>query len=82
MDASRVGGAATWELMKTPQTLANGTSTEYGLRLTIDRYLDVDILYHGGGGLGANSQMLKVPAADLDIAIMVNRHDLNAPVSR
>ena len=78
MDAPCVGSAATWELMKTPQLLANGTSTGYGLALYRDRYGGIDTLYHAGGGMGANSQMLKVPAAGLDIAIMVNRQDLNA----
>jgi hypothetical protein len=28
--------------------------------------------------MGANSQLLKVPAAGLDIAVMVNRHDLSS----
>lgn len=77
MDAPVVGSAATWEAMKTPQKLANGTSTGYGFGLMIGQYRGVDIVHHGGGGMGANAQMLKVPAAGLDIAIMVNRHDVS-----
>ena len=78
MDAPWVGGAATWSVMTTPQTLANGTSTSYGLGLIMDRYRGIETLHHGGGSPGANSQMLKVAAAGLDIAIMVNRHDVSA----
>ena len=78
MDAPRVGSAATWAVMRASQTLANGTSTGYGLGLEMDLYRGVERLSHAGGGLGANSQMLKVPAACLDIAIMVNRHDVSA----
>jgi D-aminopeptidase len=76
MDAPWIGSAPTWELMKSAQTLANGTSTGYGLGLFIGRYRGIGTLHHSGGGLGANSQMLKVPAAGLDIVVMVNRHDV------
>jgi len=31
MDAPTVGSVSTWEAIKTPQRLANGTSTGYGL---------------------------------------------------
>jgi D-aminopeptidase len=78
MDAPLVGSATTWELIKTPQTLLNGNSTGYGLGLMNGEYRGVGILWHSGGGLGANSQMLKVPAAGLDVAIMVNRQDVLA----
>jgi D-aminopeptidase len=78
MDAPWVGSAATWSVMTTPQTLVNGTTTGYGLGLAIDSYRGVETIHHAGGGRGANSQMLKVPAAGLDIAIMVNRHDVHA----
>ena len=50
----------------------------YELALFKDRYRGMDTLYHDGGGMGMNSQMLKFPAAGLDIAIIVNCHDLNA----
>ncbi|WP_292674443.1 serine hydrolase domain-containing protein [Mesorhizobium sp.] len=33
---------------------------------------------HAGGGHGANSQMIKLPGAGLDIVVMVNRHDASA----
>ena len=68
----------TWQAMKTPQTLANGTSTGYGLGLMTDRYRGAEILYHDGGVKGGNSRMVKVPDAGLDIVVMVNRQDVNS----
>jgi hypothetical protein len=38
----------------------------------------VEILHHPGGVFGANAQMLKVPAAALDVIIIVNRSDVSA----
>lgn len=76
IDAPVVGSTGTWETMKAPQTLANGTSTGYGLGLVIARYRGIETLYHPGGWMGGNAQMLKVPAAGLDVVIMVNRHDV------
>jgi D-aminopeptidase len=78
MDAPVVGTAATWRTMKSPQTLENGTSTGYGLGLITDHYRGVETLSHGGSLMGCNSQMLKVPAAGLDIVVMVNRRDVVA----
>ncbi len=71
-----VGSPRTWATMKAPQTLANGTSTGYGLGLTTDHYRGVATLSHTGGVMGGNAQMLKVPDAGLDIAIMLNRGDV------
>ena len=78
MDAPMVGNPDTWSLLKAPQTLANGTSTGYGLGLMRDSYRGVETLHHPGGGMGANAQMLKVPSAGLDVAIMVNREDVSS----
>lgn len=78
MDAPKVGSTHTWALMREPQRLVNGTSTAYGLGLRIERHRGVNIVHHRGGVLGGNSQMLKVPAAALDISIAVNRSDLDA----
>jgi D-aminopeptidase len=76
MDAPVVGSAKSWSLMRTPQTLVNGTSTGYGFGLKTQRYRGADILYHAGSVMGGNAQMLKVPQARLDLAIMVNRSDV------
>lgn len=78
MEAPVVGTAETWRALKTPRSLANGTSTGYGLGLMTDTYRGLETLAHGGGVLGGNSQMLKVPSLGLDIVVMVNRHDVFA----
>jgi CubicO group peptidase (beta-lactamase class C family) len=78
MDAPIVGNVATWALMKTPFMLPNGCSTGYGLGLMSGEYRGARILHHAGGGQGANSQMLKVPDAGLDVVVLVNRHDVSA----
>ena len=73
-----VGVARTWEAMKAPQNLNNGTSTGYSLGLMIGKYRGVDIIHHGGGVNGGGAQMLQVPAAGLDVVVLVNRHDASA----
>lgn len=78
MDAPLVGSAATWRVLRSPVLLADGTPTSYGLGLVADRYLGLATLSHAGGVFGGNSQMIKVPAAGLDISIAVNRADANA----
>jgi D-aminopeptidase len=78
MSEPRVGSSATWALMTTAQVLANGTSTGYGLGLRLRRYRGVDTVGHAGGWLGASAQMLKVPAAGLDVIVIVNREDRSA----
>jgi D-aminopeptidase len=78
MDQPVIGSAATWATMKTPMRIANGTSTGYGLGLMSDLYRGAATLSHAGNGLGGNSQMIKVPAAGLDVAIMVNRQDVDS----
>jgi len=80
MDAPVVGSRSTWHTMKSPQRLANGSMTGYGLGLVSGEYRGVETLYHIGGWLGAGAQMLKVPSAGLDIIVMVNRHDVSAPL--
>lgn len=76
MDAPTVGSPATWSSIKTAQRLSNGTVTGYGFGLITARYRGVETLYHAGGLMGGNAQMLKVPAAGLDIIVMVNRSDV------
>ena len=78
MDAPVVGSPATWRALRSPSPLANGTPTAYGFGLVADRYRGVTTISHAGGVFGGNSQMIKVPAAGLDISIAVNRADANA----
>jgi CubicO group peptidase (beta-lactamase class C family) len=76
MSAPIVGNASTWRLMKAPNTLANGTSTGYGLGLVTGQYRGMETLSHSGSLMGCNSHIVKVPAAELDIVVLVNRHDV------
>jgi len=78
MDSPKVGNSDTWRMLRTSQTLANGTSTGYGLGLITGRYRGVHTVFHPGGGLGCSAQMIKVPAVGLDIVVMVNREDIHA----
>lgn len=77
MDNPIVGSRATWETLITPQRLENGTCTGYALGLRRYRYRGVDVVSHSGGVMGGNCEMLKVPAARLDIVILVNRADVS-----
>jgi CubicO group peptidase (beta-lactamase class C family) len=79
MDSPVVGSDATWAAMRTAQTLPNGTSSGYGLGLyPAQPYRGIETLQHAGGSNGFNAQLLKVPAAGLDIVVMVNRDDQSA----
>lgn len=78
MDEPVVGTAATWTVMQEPRVLANGTSSGFGLSLITGKYRGLNTLWHSGLVLGSTAQMLKVPAAGLDIIVMTNRHDVIA----
>lgn len=78
MERPIVGSPETWRLMKTSARRPDGTATGYGMGLFLSRYRGIDTIWHSGGGLGANSQMIKVPSVGLDINIMLNRHDISA----
>ena len=80
MDKPIVGTGATWEIMRAPHALTNGTSTGYGLGLMSARYRGVDTLGHSGGWLGGNAQMLKLPGVGVDIVVISNRADVFTPV--
>jgi D-aminopeptidase len=78
MDEPSVGSEATWNLMRTPRPLANGTLTGYALGLMVDSYRGVATIHHGGNALGGNAQMLKVPELGLDVIVIVNRQDVSS----
>ena len=80
MDAPWVGTKSTWALMRAPQTLANGCSTSYGLGLHNHAHHGVATIGHSGNIMGSSAQMLKAPAAGLDVVVMVNRGDVSAAV--
>jgi len=72
MSAPTVGSAETWQKMRTPVLLADGTNTHYGFGLMVKPYRGAEIVCHTGGVIGGASQMLKVVEHDLDIVIMTN----------
>jgi D-aminopeptidase len=78
MDAPRIGDTTTWALMKTPQILANGSSTGYGLGLMTHSYRGIVRTGHAGNLMGSSAQLLKIPSARLDVTVLVNRHDISA----
>jgi CubicO group peptidase (beta-lactamase class C family) len=67
-----VGSAASWQQMTTVATLRNGLQTTYALGLYRHLYRGFEVIHHGGGLVGAGSQMVTVPAHGLDIIIMTN----------
>ncbi|MFH0130524.1 serine hydrolase domain-containing protein [Variovorax sp. VaC1] len=72
-----VGSARSWALLSEPTTLSSGSKVTYGFGLARHPYRGVEIVHHAGAVLGAQSQMLSVPAHGLDIIVMVN----GAPVA-
>ncbi|MBN8850001.1 MULTISPECIES: serine hydrolase domain-containing protein [unclassified Sphingomonas] len=78
LDAPVIGSNLTWQLMREPQRLANGTSTGYGLGLITGDYRGARTLMHGGSVAAGNSQMIKLPDVGLDISVAVNRSDASA----
>lgn len=67
-----VGSAKSWALLSQPTTLSSGSKVTYGFGLARHPYRGVEIVHHAGAVLGAQSQMLSVPAHGLDIIVMVN----------
>jgi len=76
MDSPVVGSPVTWELMKAPHRVSNGTATGYAMGLIVSHYRGIETISHPGGVMGGNAQMLKVPSAGLDVVVIVNRHDV------
>ena len=66
------GSAKSWSLLSEPTTLSSGSKVSYGFGLARHPYRGVEIVHHAGAVLGAQSQMLSVPAHGLDIIVMVN----------
>ena len=72
--------AETLAELQTPQTLANGESTGYGIGWSSDEQDDGDRTYaHSGGSVGGATLLLLVPEHDLVVAGVVN---ISGPASR
>lgn len=78
MDSPEIGSPNTWSALKCAQTLANGTSTGYGLGLASGLYRGLETISHSGSVLAGTSDMLKVGSAGLDVVVLTNRGDVMA----
>jgi CubicO group peptidase (beta-lactamase class C family) len=78
LDAPAFGRPSTWEFLKRPMVLANGTCSYYACGLIHDCYRGLDTLQHPGGVLGGSAHILKVPKLALDVVVLTNRGDMSA----
>ncbi len=67
-----VGSDGTWAQMLAPTVLRSGELVPYGFGLAHHPHRGVDVIHHNGAVFGGSSQMITVPAHDLDIMIMAN----------
>lgn len=67
------------ETMWTPQKLANGDGTGYGLGWVVTEVDGVKVVQHSGGQQGANTHLLLVPSKRIAIAVMANLEGSGAP---
>lgn len=72
-----VGSASTWRQMLQTTRLRNGLPIPYALGLMRHDHRGVEVVHHAGGVIGGCSQMLTVPAHELDIVMMLNGAPLN-----
>lgn len=75
--AKKVGNASSWAQMLEHPRYSSGALGNYCLGLTREPYRGVEVVHHAGAVLGCNTQMLTVPAHELDIVIIFNRMDSN-----
>lgn len=66
------------ELMA-PTQLNNGYVSPYGLGLVAESWRGVRVFHHAGGVVGGSCQMLAAPDHDIQIIVITNRSDGNAP---
>src|SRR5581483_9187183 len=79
-DRPKMGSAETWQALSLSQKLANGRLTGYGCGLITARYRGLNAVSHGGGVLGGNAHILKIPSHGLDVVVILNRDDFSAAV--
>jgi len=64
--------AESYVQMTTPLVLANGRDTHYGFGLMVGEFAGKPSVHHGGGINGFNSILLRLPEADLHVAVISN----------
>lgn len=72
-----VGSADSWRQLTEVATLNNGQMTPYALGLFRHKHKGIEVLHHGGSLAGVATQMVTVPAHELDIIIMSNGAQVN-----
>jgi D-aminopeptidase len=77
--AKTVGSARSWEQMLGKPRYGSGAQGDYCLGLLREDWRGIEIVHHAGGTIGGNSQMLTVPAHELDLILLCNRNDASAP---
>ncbi|HSW12840.1 MAG TPA: serine hydrolase domain-containing protein [Solimonas sp.] len=75
-----VGNASSWEQMLRKPRYSSGAEGDYCLGLVRECWRGIEIVHHAGGVIGGNSQMLTVPAHELDVIVLCNRNDASSPV--
>lgn len=74
----RLVSAASAELARQPQVLADGSKTDYGLGWSIETINGQPVLRHDGQSAGFTASYLRVPQRD--VAVVVFANSWNAPV--
>jgi D-aminopeptidase len=74
---AKIGSAWLWGTLLSQPRFENGVLGTYCLGLVRKQWRGTELIYHGGGCVGAMSQMITVPAHELDIVVMTNRQDIN-----
>lgn len=68
----RIGNASTWVQMLSPARYSSGAVGSYCLGLEREKYRGVEVIHHAGAVAGGASQMITVPAHELDIIVITN----------
>lgn len=71
---------ASWTRMFAHTRYPNGEESNMGLGIAREDWRGFEILHHAGAVIGAQSQLITMPAKGLDVAIMTNRMDIPAPM--
>lgn len=72
-----VGSPWLWKTLLSQPRYANQAVGTYCLGLVRKQWRGTEVIYHGGGCVGAMSQMITVPGQGLDVVVMTNRQDIN-----
>ena len=72
MDSPRIGSPALWRAAVTSAQLNDGTPTNYGYGLSVNRWRGQDVIGHGGADAGYRANIERFPQHGLAIAVLCN----------